>query len=116
MGLNLNNMNFKRIRINLSEIDSIEEMHEELITKFGFPNFYGKNVYALIDCWSSLRFPNDEMSEFVLKDDEVLILEIKGLVRANDVVLNNLIIAIENVNRREIDRGKQASIYLCPIL
>lgn len=48
-------------------------MHEYLKKEFGFPDFYGANVNALIDCWTSLRFPEDGMVEITIEDNEVII-------------------------------------------
>jgi RNAse (barnase) inhibitor barstar len=57
----------------------LEEIHEASAQVFGFPDFYGKNVNALIDCWSSLRFPEDEMTNIIVAKDELVPLEVIGM-------------------------------------
>lgn len=39
---------------------------------FGFPDFYGNNMDAWIDCLSSLREPGSGMTSIVLAPDETL--------------------------------------------
>ncbi|MEM9528218.1 MAG: barstar family protein, partial [Bacteroidota bacterium] len=60
------------IILDFLEIHSEEELHKELALIFGFPDFYGNNIHALIDCWSSLRFPQDQMSKICLDRDQAL--------------------------------------------
>lgn len=109
-------MEIKKIKIDFSVIGSISQLHEELQKKFGFPSFYGKNIYALIDCLSSLRYPEDQMSEIVLDHkDDILLLEIIDLSKKDEVIINNFLIAIETVNRRMITKNQTCMIYLSPI-
>ena len=90
----------KIVEIDLTSIKDMKEVHVFLQDKFGFPHFYGKNVNALIDCWSSLRFPEDEMCNFTINSEEVLILRIKGFSSASQSIINQLTIAVETVNQR----------------
>src|SRR5436190_1216633 len=94
------NTKFKEIEINFTEIESLEDMHILLKEKFGFPEFYGKNVNALIDCLSSLRYPDDGMTLVNLELNEILYLKIKGLSNKSDLIINNFLISIESVNER----------------
>jgi ribonuclease inhibitor len=43
----------KKIIINISKLKSIEQFHELLKIKLGFPDYYGKNLDALWDCLTS---------------------------------------------------------------
>jgi len=103
----------KKIRLDLKRITSIQELHSELKSIMGFPDFYSANVNALIDCLSSMRYPDEGMSKVTLSLTEILLIEVVGLSQSNIVILNNLLIAIENVNNRELTRGRLASIYMC---
>ncbi|WP_442872765.1 barstar family protein [Chitinophaga sp. 212800010-3] len=38
------------MELDFSNINELAQMHQLLKEKFGFPDFYGKNVNALIDC------------------------------------------------------------------
>lgn len=55
----------------------------------GIPDFYGANVNALIDCMSSMRFPEERISNIALDKDEILIIECKGLSQSNDSIIIN---------------------------
>lgn len=105
-------MKYIKQKLDLSKINSLEQLHLELKDLFGFPDFYGKNIHALIDCLSSLRYPEEGMTEVVLGKDEILLLETKGLSQKEQFFIIDLLIAIENVNQREITGGNPPSIYL----
>ena len=105
-------MKTKTIKLDFSAITNLSEMHEYLKKEFGFPDFYGANVNALIDCWTSLRFPEDGMVEITIEDNEVLLLEIKNLPSKSHIILNHFLIAIQAVNNRYTSKGKLPCIYL----
>lgn len=70
--------------------------------KFGFPNFYGENVNALIDCLSSLRYPDHGMSELVLDAiDAVLIIELKNFSTRDEIIVNHFLTAIKGTNLKD---------------
>lgn len=101
-----------KIHINLSTIKNDHELHGALKKAFNFPEFYGNNIHALIDCLSSLRYPEDEMTGVELGIEEQLILEIKGASQINFDSLAGIVLAIENVNNRELMRGRKPSILV----
>lgn len=106
-------MAYYGLTIDLSGVETLVHFHEVLKTAFGFPDFYGKNIHALIDCLSSLRQPEDGMSTFTLMHPEdVLILKVNGLSKKKWVIVDNFLIAIEQVNNREQSRGLYSSILL----
>ena len=80
----------------------------------GFPDFYGMNWDAMIDCLSYMRQPSAGMSSVALNDDEALVIYCKNLSEASfDIAV--FIDVIRAVNEREINAGKSAQIFLCPI-
>ena len=83
-----------------------------LADTFGFPDFYGKNVNALIDCWSSLRFPEDEMAGFTFEKDEQILLSVKGLSGMSELIMNHFLISVESVNQLSFDRKQIPLIVL----
>lgn len=100
------------LEIDFSGVSDLNSMHKLLMEKFGFPDFYGKNVNALIDCLTSLRHPEDRMTNIHLASGEVLSLVVKSLPMDNLLILNNFLIAIQSVNERYINRGEAAVILL----
>lgn len=102
----------KKIYIDFKEITELSDLHEKLKEELGFPDFYGMNVNALIDCLQSMRFPEEGMSKVVLGEEEVLALELKNFSNAKMLLVNSLLVAVEAVNQREIDRNRKHSIVL----
>lgn len=64
------------------------------------------NVNALIDCLQSMKFPEEGVSKIVLA------LELKNFSNAKMLLVNSLLVAVEAVNQREIDRNRKHSIVL----
>lgn len=101
-----------QIEIDFSEVKSLDDMHQLLKNELGFPDFYGKNVNALIDCLTSLRYPEDNMIATTIEKNEVLEMKIKSLPMDSLLILNHFLIAIESVNQRYLDRGETTPIAL----
>lgn len=111
-------MKTKRIEINFSNINSLLELHNILMLKFGFPDFYGRNGNALIDCWVDLRVEGDKetsMCDVYIEPDEIVGLWAKNISRKNELIINELLIAIEETNKRSIEFFSIPSIYLIPM-
>ena len=103
------------IEIDFSGAASQAAMHELLQRAFGFPDFYGRNFHALVDCWSSLRSPEDGMSTITLPDVAgTLTIHAHGLTTLERDALFVLVGAIQDVNRRELHNGHSPMIYLLP--
>lgn len=96
------------------EINDWESFHGTCKTVFGFPDFYGANMNAWIDCLSYLR-DGDGMSRFALGSDEYLDIEIPHAEafreRAREV-FDALIDCTAFVNRRYTDIGELPVIRL----
>jgi RNAse (barnase) inhibitor barstar len=88
--------------------------HQECKLAFGFPDFYGRNLSALIDCLSTLR-EDDAMSAFHLGPDEYLRIELMHgedlRVRAPDI-LDGLAEAAAEVNERYLAHGEPMALVL----
>jgi RNAse (barnase) inhibitor barstar len=69
----------ERIEIDCAGIRDWPSFHEEFATVFGFPDFYGKNMDAWIDCLTSLDEPEDGMSKVHCLPGSVLTLELQNV-------------------------------------
>lgn len=91
-----------------------ETFHRESRRVFGFPDFYGRNMSAWIDCMSTLR-DNDGMSSYVLQRDEVLRIEILDgqawRKRVPDIAMA-LEDAIHECNERYREHGEKPALEL----
>ncbi len=95
----------KTLQIDFQNINTYYDFHNHLQVIFGFPDFYGKNIHALIDCLSDLRIPGADDTVMVttrLAIDEIIVLELKNCSQTDEGTIKQLLIAIEDVNDRSI--------------
>lgn len=91
------------IELNLKGISNIEDLHTLLAKIFGFPDFYGRNYAALVDCLTSIPYPEDGMTKIHLSNgDEYIDINIKGIFNTSYDVVKFLLSAIVDVNNRRI--------------
>jgi len=88
--------------------------HQACRSAFGFPDFYGNNLSAWIDCLSGLR-DDDGMTRFSLAADDVLEIELLGAAvlrtRAPDI-LDALEDCVAEVNLRCEEAGEAPVLRL----
>lgn len=63
------------VRLNTNTITDWASFHLACKEAFGFPDFYGANMNAWIDCLSYLS-EDDKMTKFVLSKNEILHIEV----------------------------------------
>lgn len=88
--------------------------HAACQAAFGFPDFYGRNMDAWIDCLSGLR-DGDGMSKFTLGPDETLRIEIlhsASLQQNAPEILEALEDCAAEVNERCIENGQKPPLSL----
>lgn len=107
-------MRLIKLNIDFENINSVNEFHIRMKMLFGFPDFYGKNFNAFIDCLSSLRLPEDGMTSIHIKNDECILLDIFNINSLPDDLLHDFLLSIQEINRRCIIFGEEASILLLP--
>jgi Barstar (barnase inhibitor) len=74
-----------RVVLNTEGIGDWPSFHEKCKEVFGFPDFYGNNMNAWIDCLTYLRL-GDGMSRFHLAEDEMMQIEITDTKRFKERV------------------------------
>lgn len=88
--------------------------HAENARLFGFPEFYGKNMNAWIDCLSNLG-DEDGMCTVKLRPGEVLTLcvpRFEAFSKAHSEVCAALLACTAFVNRRYVEAGQGLRIVL----
>jgi hypothetical protein len=101
------------VRLDLTEITSLKLLHVALAKTFGFPNFYGKNYAALVDCLSSLRYPEHGMSAVTIDSkDDSLELQLRNLSACGTEISQTLLGAVEAVNKRAMANGLRPAILI----
>ena len=103
-----------RARLNSAAIIDFDSFHEESRRAFGFPDFYGRNMNAWIDCMSSLR-EDDGMIQLLLDPQELLHLEVPDAAALRErapEVFAAFTDCTAIVNRRYIQFGELPAIAL----
>nr|WP_314629750.1 barstar family protein [uncultured Noviherbaspirillum sp.] len=96
------------------KLTDMHAFHRECELAFGLPDFYGRNISALIDCLSGVR-DDDGMSRFVLAPDEVLDIELNDasiVSHEAPAVLAALEDTVDEVNLRYGEQGKAPPLRL----
>ena len=91
-----------------------ESFHAQCQEMFGFPEFYGANMDAWIDCLTYL-YDGDGMSRFVLQQGEqlrILVRRSAALRTCRPEILNALIECTEFTNQRYRDAGEPPALVL----
>ena len=65
----------KRIQLDTAEIRDWDSFHQVFQEAMGFPEFYGRNLDAWIDCMSYLDDPAAGMSQVSVERGKALLLE-----------------------------------------
>ncbi len=97
--------------------DSITDwdtFHSVCAEEFGFPDFYGRNMNAWIDCLTYIN-EGDGMSRFVLEKDELLLIRVANTKRFNERVpdiFSSLVECTASVNQRSLDAKDQPRLAL----
>ena len=104
-----------RIKIDANEIKDWDSFHNCFSKAFGFPDFYGKNMNAWIDCMTSLDAPDDGMTTIHAEPGKTIILEIENinsLADQNSEIYEALIECSAFVNYRKLEVGEPAVLTL----
>lgn len=101
-----------RIIIDASKITSTEALHDIFQEAFGFPDYYGRNMDAWIDCMSSL---DEEMSKVHIEEGEIVELQLANAKEWKENYANlyeDVIECAALVNWRRIEKGGSAILAL----
>ena len=106
-----------KVSINTKAIKDWDTLHAVCKKAFGFPDFYGRNGNAFIDCLSDLD-SDDGMTRFVLYRGETLTVELSGAYefaeRAPELAAA-LLAWIGAANARYVEDGKPPRLVLLPL-
>lgn len=100
------------IPIDTYRISDEKSLHEIFAEAFGFPDFYGKNMSAFVDCLTRL---DEQFSKVHVKPGEVVTIQldhVKDFQKRTPDLYNLIIEECAFVNHRRIDLGLQPIICL----
>jgi len=102
------------VHLDTQRITDRESFHFVCQKVFGFPDFYGMNMDAWIDCMSSLD-DDAKMTRFALAEDEVLTIQVSDTEDFNKrlpEVFDLLVECTSFVNRRYVEQHQLPRIAL----
>lgn len=97
-----------KVTLDLNKIRDWPSFHEEFAAIFGFPDFYGRNMNAWIDCMTYLDDPDAGMSSVHCDHESVLaldLLSVQSFKKRCPDVYEALIDGIAFVNWRRMEIG-----------
>src|SRR6516225_4569921 len=103
------------VKVDTRRIADWETFHDVFAEIFGFPNFYGRNMNAWIDCLTSLDNPSAGMTRMHVPQGGVLVLELEYV---NDLASRcpeqyaAIVECAAFVNWRRIETGESAVLAL----
>ncbi|MDB5225542.1 MAG: barnase inhibitor [Candidatus Adlerbacteria bacterium] len=105
-------MDMKTVIIDAGKIVSEETLHDTFYEVFGFPDYYGRNMNAWIDCMSSL---DTEMNKVQVKGGEIVTLQLdnaKDLKEKYPELYSKVVESTAFVNWRRTENGESAILAL----
>jgi hypothetical protein len=89
--------------LDFHQIITWNDFHSECKRGFGFPDFYGCNMNAWIDCLTYMTDGGDGMSRFMLDHNEILTIRVINCQKLSSIqeeILDTLIECTGFVNER----------------
>ncbi|WP_299399607.1 barstar family protein [Pelagibius sp.] len=103
------------VRIDGRRIVDRESFHDVFAEAFGFPDFYGRNMDAWIDCLSSLGSSDDGLTQIRAPEGGVVALQLDhadALSARCPEVFEDLVNCSAPVNLRLLERGRSPVLAL----
>ncbi|HET7831530.1 MAG TPA: barstar family protein [Gallionella sp.] len=103
------------ITIDFSRIKDLSSFHSAFKETMGFPEFYGRNMDAWIDCMSCIDDPDAGMSAVTVKSDEsleIVLLSIETAIKSCPDVFQGFLKCVAFVNQRFIGSNSGTRLKL----
>jgi RNAse (barnase) inhibitor barstar len=88
------------VEIDAREITDWDSFHDVFARVFGFPDFYGRDMNAWIDCMTYLDDPEDAMTTAHVQPGAILTIHLEHSATFGDDILEVLVDCVEFVNQR----------------
>ena len=100
------------VRIDGAELADWDSFHRVFAEAFGFPDFYGRNMNAWIDCMSSLESPDDGMTTVHGSASDPVVLQVDNADAVPKELFDALVECAGFVNLRRLEVGEPAILML----
>lgn len=101
--------NVIKIEIDLNTIKNWNDFHDIFAEKFGFPDYYGRNMNAWLDVMWDLKAPLEKSQIKVsCGENEMVVLDLLNVAncrKSNPEIFNELIDLVALTNKRWSERG-----------
>jgi len=104
-----------RITIDFAEITDWASFHASFCSVMGFPEFYGGNMNAWIDCMSYIDDSSAGMSKIAIEPGDSLIIEVRNSQNAKRKIphiFNGFLECVQMVNDRFEDDNIETRLIL----
>lgn len=103
------------VEIDAQRITDWDSFHDVFAEVFGFPDFYGRNMDAWIDCMTSLDASEEGMTQIHVQPGQVVVIQLgqaKSFAQRCPELYSALIECSAFVNWRRIETGNEPVIAL----
>jgi len=103
------------VKIPAEKIHDWASFHDVFKSTLGFPNFYGSNINAWINCMTSIDSADDGLSKITVAPGSILILHIEDAFRFRDRCPEQYDALVECcgfVNYRRVEVGESPVLAL----
>jgi hypothetical protein len=100
------------VEIDCQRIDDWDTFHDVFKEVFGFPDFYGRNMDAWIDCMTYLDEPAGGMTSVHGSATDPVVLQLTNIDHLTPEIYAALVDCAAFVNWRRIDTGSPAILTL----
>ena len=108
-------LKISNVTIDCDEIVDCDAFHSVFAQKLGFPDYYGRNIDAWIDCMTSVDAPGDGLTTVHCEKGSIFtidLLNIKDLKRRQPDIHEAILACSAFVNWRRIEAGEKAVLAL----
>jgi len=102
----------REIEMDIRYVRDAGQLYDKFAETFGFFEGFGHNANATLDCLTSMIYPEDGLSGLHMREDETLVLAVRGFYSAHREIRDTLTNRILDANDRWIRAGKSARILL----
>lgn len=100
------------VRLDAAQLRDWDCFHDVFAATFGFPDFYGRNMNAWIDCMTSLDSPEDGMTSVHGSESDPLVLHLDNAHAIPKEIFDALVECAAFVNWRRLESGAPAILML----
>ena len=104
-----------KLELDGQKVSDAEEFHSEFAQAFGFPDFYGRNMDAWIDCMSCLDDPVGNISSVNVEPGSTITIKITNHSYLKEIAPQlwaDLLNCTEFVNERFINAASETRLAL----